>query len=73
MLVKIDFRVLKYFPIGNRGRLDLVAEAFNLFNRPNIAQLNPVFGQGTAALPSFLQLLTGLGARRLQFSLDIEF
>jgi outer membrane receptor protein involved in Fe transport len=73
MLVNADLRVLKYFSMGNRGKLDLVAEAFNLFNHPNIAQLNPVFGQGTVALPSFLQPLTGLGARRLQFSLDFEF
>ena len=73
MLVNVDLRVLKYFPIGNKGRVDWVAEAFNIFNHPNIAQLNPVFGQESVGLPSFLQPLTGLGARRLQFSLDFEF
>ena len=68
-----DFVVNAKQDTVNRGKLDLVAEAFNLFNHPNIAQLNPVFGQGTVALPSFLEPLTGLGGRRLQFSLDFEF
>jgi hypothetical protein len=45
----------------------LVAEAFNLMNRANVAQVNAVFGAG------FLQPLVGVGARRVQFSLDFEF
>jgi len=72
MLANIDFRVLKYFPFG-KTRLDLVAEAFNLFNRANVAQINPVFGVGFTPQPGFLQPITGIGARRIQFSLDFEF
>ena len=56
-----------------RAKLDVVAEAFNLFNRANVGQINPVFGPGPTALPGFLQPLTALGARRVQFSLDFEF
>ena len=66
-LVNLDFRLLKYFPFGPTARLDFVAEAFNLFNRANVAQINPVFG------PNFLQPLTAAGARQIQFSLDFEF
>ena len=73
MLANIDFRVLKYFPFGKTARLDLVGEAFNLFNRANVAQINPIFGTGTVPLPGFMQPLTGVGARRVQFSLDFEF
>ena len=73
MLATLDFRVLKYFPFGETAKLDVVAEAFNLLNRANVAQINPVFGPGPGALPGFLQPLTALGARRLQFSLDFEF
>jgi hypothetical protein len=73
LVANVDLRVLKYFPFGKTTRLDLVGEAFNLLNRPNIAQLNPVFGPGPVALSSFLQPLTGVGARRIQFSLDFEF
>ena len=43
-LATMDFRVLKYFPYGGVKRLDLVAEFFNLFNRANVSQINPVFG-----------------------------
>jgi len=73
MLANLDFRILKYFPFGKSARLDLVAEAFNLLNRANVAQINPVFGTGLTPLAGFLSPLTGTGARRIQFSLDFEF
>jgi hypothetical protein len=73
MLATMDFRVLKYFPFGKTAHLDLVAEAFNLFNRANVAQVNPVFGAGPLPQPGFLQPLTGAGSRQIQFSLDFEF
>jgi len=72
-VANVDFRILKYFPFGKAAHLDMVAEAFNLLNRGNVAQINPVFGSGPTPLSSFLQPLTGAGARRLQFSLDFEF
>jgi len=72
-LANIDFRVLKYFPFGKTARLDLVVEAFNLLNRVNVAQINPIFGAGATPLPGFRQPITGTGARRIQFSLDFEF
>ncbi|HEV2447092.1 MAG TPA: hypothetical protein VGS58_14270, partial [Candidatus Sulfopaludibacter sp.] len=67
MLANIDFRALKYFPFGKTAKLDVVAEAFNLLNHPNVAAVNPVFGA------DFLQAIAGVGARRVQFSLDFEF
>src|SRR5207248_9723924 len=33
MVVKLDLRVLKYFPFGGLRRLDVVAESFNLRTR----------------------------------------
>ncbi|MDQ2945260.1 MAG: TonB-dependent receptor, partial [Acidobacteriota bacterium] len=73
LLANVDFRILKYFPFGKAARLDLVGEAFNLFNRTNVTQINPIFGSGSTAQPGFLQPLAGSGARRIQFSLDFEF
>lgn len=73
MLANIDLRILKYFPFGKTARLDLVAEAFNLLNRANVGQTNPVFGTGLSPIAGFLQPVTGTGARRIQFSLDFEF
>lgn len=72
-LEEMDFRILKYFPYGQYAHLDVVAEAFNLFNRPSATGLNPVFGSGTTPLPFFGQPIDGLTARRVEFSLDFEF
>jgi hypothetical protein len=69
----MDFRILKYFPFGESRRLDVVAEFFNLFNHPNVLQINPVFGTGTVPIAGFGQPLEGMGARQVQFSLDFEF
>jgi hypothetical protein len=73
LFANADFRLLKYFPISRTAHLDLVAEAFNLFNRTNVIQINPVFGTGLAPLPGFAQPITGAGARQIQFSLDFEY
>jgi outer membrane receptor for ferrienterochelin and colicin len=72
-IVTMDLRVLKYFPFGESRRLDLVAESFNLFNRANVAEINPVFGSNLNAIPGFRQPTQGLGSRQIQFSLDFEF
>jgi outer membrane receptor protein involved in Fe transport len=72
-MVNMDFRVLKYFPFGESRHLDLVAEFFNLFNHPNVLQINPVFGSGLTPIAGFGAPIEGLGARQIQFSLDFEF
>lgn len=72
-IVSMDLRVLKYFPFGGLRRLDIVAESFNLLNRANVAQINPVFGSNLIPIAGFGQATEGLGARKLQFSLDFEF
>jgi hypothetical protein len=72
-IVTMDFRVLKYFPFGEGRHLDLVAEFFNLFNRTNVAQVNPVFGSNLTPISEFGQPVQGIGARQVQFSLDFEF
>jgi hypothetical protein len=45
-VVTLNLRVLKYFRLGESKRLDFVVESFNLLNRANVAQINPVFGSG---------------------------
>jgi hypothetical protein len=72
-IVTMDLRAVKYFPFGGVRRLDLVAEAFNLFNRLNVAQINPVFGSNLTPISGFGQPIEGVGARQIQFSLDFEF
>ena len=58
-----DMTLSKYFPITERGRIELRGEAFNLFNRPQLGTPNmsfgsPTFGRITSTiLPArFLQL-----------------
>ncbi|MGA7795640.1 MAG: TonB-dependent receptor [Candidatus Acidiferrales bacterium] len=72
-VVNMDFRVLKYFPFGESRHLDVVAEFFNLFNHPNVLEINPVFGSGLAPIAGYGAPIEGLGARQVQFSLDFEF
>jgi hypothetical protein len=72
-IATMDFRVLKYFPFGESRHLDVVAEFFNLLNRANVSQINPVFGSHPTPLPGFGQPIEGTGARQIQFSLDFEF
>jgi TonB dependent receptor/Carboxypeptidase regulatory-like domain/TonB-dependent Receptor Plug Domain len=69
----MDLRILKYFPFGESRRLDVVAEFFNLLNRSNVAQINPVFGSNLTPIPGFGRPIEGTGARQIQFSLDFEF
>ena len=72
-MVNMDFRVLKYFPFGESRHLDVVAEFFNLFNHPNVLQINPVFGSGLTPIAGYGAPIEGLSARQVQFSLDFEF
>jgi hypothetical protein len=71
--INVDLRALKYFPLGGRRRLDLVVEFFNLFNRPNVLNVNPIYGQGAVPLSSFGTSTAFAAPRQLRFSIDFEF
>ena len=71
--VELDLRLLRYFKVGEHGKLDLVAESFNLLNYTNVAAVNPFFGPGTAPIPAFDTPDRAGIARQLQFSIDFEF
>jgi Carboxypeptidase regulatory-like domain/TonB dependent receptor-like, beta-barrel/TonB-dependent Receptor Plug Domain len=70
--VDLDLRVLKTIAIW-RGKLDLVAESFNLLNHTNVTQLNTSFGNGTSPVFSFSTPTETAVPRQIQFSLDYEF
>ncbi len=69
----VDLRVLKFFKIGEHGKLDLVTELFNLLNRRNFTEISPFYGEGAAPLPTFAQPIEASNARQVQFSVDFEF
>src|SRR5262249_2005158 len=71
--VTLDLRILKYFAIRPHGKLDFVVEAFNLFNRINVSQINAVFGPFLTPRSTFGRHIEAGAARQLQFSIDFEF
>ena len=71
--VQFDLRVLKFFKIGEHGKLDFVAESFNVLNHTNVASLNQFYGPENAPIPLFTTPNKAGIPRQLQFSLDFEF
>lgn len=70
---QLDLRVLKFFKVGEHGKLDVVVESFNLLNHTNVVALNQFYGPENSALPSFSTPNKAGIPRQLQFSLDFEF
>jgi outer membrane receptor for ferrienterochelin and colicin len=70
---QLDLRVLKYFKVGEHGKLDFVVESFNLLNHTNIVALNQFYGVRGSPLPAFATPNKADIPRQLQFSLDFEF
>jgi hypothetical protein len=67
----------KEFPVKDRLRVRLRAEAFNSLNHANFVGYNGVYGNGATPAAGFGQPLTGitnqLPARSMQFSLRLQF
>lgn len=70
---QLDVRVLKFFKVGEHGKLDLVVESFNLLNYRNVVGLNQFYGALSSPLPSFATPNKAAIPRQLQFSVDFEF
>jgi TonB dependent receptor/Carboxypeptidase regulatory-like domain len=71
--VQFDLRVLKFFKIGEHGKLDFVVESFNLLNHTNVVALNQFYGAESSPLPEFAAPNKAGITRQLQFSIDFEF
>jgi hypothetical protein len=69
----LDLRVLKAITVKPHGKLDLVFEVFNVFNRVNVTELNTVYGGGLTPLATFGRPIGAGAPRHLQFSIDFEF
>ena len=70
---ELDLRVRKFFRVGEHGRLDLVAESFNLLNHTNVIALNQFYGTQLSPLSTFATPNKAGIPRQLQFSIDFEF
>ncbi len=71
---QVDLRVSKQIPFGERLKLDLIADGFNLFNRTNVAAVNqlcePIPGGGTCFAG---QPTAAYDARQFQFALKLRW
>jgi hypothetical protein len=64
----VNLGVIKHLPVGNRYRVQLRAEAFNLFNRVNLNLPDNFLGS-----PTFGQTLSAGSPRHLQFGVKLLF
>jgi hypothetical protein len=70
---QLDLRVLKFFKVGEHGKLDFVVESFNILNHTNVVALNQSYGVESSSLPAFGTPNKASIPRQFQFSLDFEF
>jgi hypothetical protein len=77
--ISLDLRVAKLVPIGERLRLELIAEGFNLFNRFNEAAASPfiddvrAFNQRAGNGRYFSRPTAAFDSRQFQFGLKLNF
>ena len=71
--LQLDLRVLKFFKVGEHGKLDFVVDAFNLFNHTNVVALNQFYGAESSPIPEFATPNKAAIPRQIQLSVDFEF
>jgi hypothetical protein len=68
-----DMRVSKRIPLGERLKFDLIADAFNLFNRTNIAAVNQLCDPSAGPTCTAGQPTSAYDARQFQFALKLSW
>lgn len=77
--ISLDLRVSKLVPLGERVRLELIAEGFNLFNRFNEASASPfiddvrAFNQRAGNGRYYSRPTAAFDPRQFQFGLKLNF
>ena len=70
---ELDMRLAKRIPLGERFKVDVIAEAFNLFNRTNIAAVNQVCDPAAGTTCNAGQPTAAYDARQFQFALKLNW
>jgi hypothetical protein len=70
---QFDLRVSKGIAIGERVRLDLIADAFNLFNHTNISAVNQLCDPLAGSTCTAGQPTAAYDARQFQFALKLNW
>ncbi len=69
----IDLRVSRTFNVTDRWNVQLIGDAFNLLNRLNYADVNPLCDPGAAATCAAGQPTAALDPRQFQFALKVNW
>jgi hypothetical protein len=69
----LDLRVSRRFRLTERVDLQLIAEGFNVLNRPNFGVPNNTIGSGVTPLPTFGQPTAAFDPRQFQFGMKVTF
>jgi hypothetical protein len=70
---QVDMRLSRRIPLGERFKLDLIADAFNLLNRTNIAAVNQLCDPLAGSTCSAGQPTASYDARQFQFALKLSW
>jgi hypothetical protein len=70
---QVDLRLSKQIPFGERLKLDLIADGFNLFNRTNVAAVNQLCDPTAGATCFAGQPTAAYDARQFQFALKLRW
>ena len=68
-----DLRVSRAFALAGSQRIELLAEAFNLFNHVNVLNVNNTYGTGLTPLPAFGQPILAGDPRQIQLGVRWTF
>jgi hypothetical protein len=68
-----DMRLSRRIPLGERLKFDIIADAFNLFNRVNVAAVNQLCDPLAGATCSAGQPTASYDARQFQFALKLSW
>src|SRR5436190_605323 len=68
-----DMRLSKRIPLGERFKLDVIADSFNLLNRTNIAAVNQLCDPLAGSTCSAGQPTASYDARQFQFALKLSW
>ena len=67
----MDLRVSRRFYFGERLKMDILADAFNLFNRFNVADVSPLCNPLDAASCRAGEPTASMDPRQFQFALKV--
>ena len=70
---QMDLRLSRRIPLGERFKLDVIADAFNLFNRLNVAAVNQLCDPSAGATCTAGQPTASYDARQFQFALKVSW